>query len=156
MRVLLVDDEREFVTTLSNRLSLRGVGTDVVFTGQKALDYVRTRAPDVIVLDLNMPGLDGMDCNFSSSILHLKFDIQFANHDIRGVVAFGCLIEIPRNVIQMRAEVSAHNTRSESQVFKRYVDTGVYVQIGSHDNSVRATLAFGVLLIDIGKNGRTG
>jgi DNA-binding response OmpR family regulator len=61
MRVLLVDDEIDFVTTLSNRLGMRGIKTDVVHDGQQALDYVAQKEPDVIVLDLKMPGMYGMD-----------------------------------------------------------------------------------------------
>lgn len=61
MRVLLVDDEIEFVNTLSNRLGMRGIQTDVVHDGQQCLDYVAKREPDVIVLDLKMPGMYGME-----------------------------------------------------------------------------------------------
>ena len=61
MKVLLVDDEIDFVTTVSSRLALRGIGADVVHDGQQALDYVDKREPDVMVLDLNMPGLHGME-----------------------------------------------------------------------------------------------
>lgn len=61
MKVLLVDDEIEFVNTLSNRLGMRGIGTDVVHDGQEALDYVAKQEPDVIVLDLEMPRVHGMD-----------------------------------------------------------------------------------------------
>jgi DNA-binding response OmpR family regulator len=61
MKVLLVDDEIDFVTTLSNRLGMRGIKTDVVHDGQEALDYVEEDEPDVIVLDLKMPGMYGME-----------------------------------------------------------------------------------------------
>ena len=61
MQVLLVDDEIEFVTTLSNRLGMRGIKTNVVHDGDQALDYVKEQEPDVIVLDLKMPGLHGME-----------------------------------------------------------------------------------------------
>ena len=61
MKVLLVDDEIEFVNTLSNRLGMRGIQTDVVHDGEQALEYVKKQEPDVIVLDLKMPGLYGME-----------------------------------------------------------------------------------------------
>ena len=80
MRVLLVDDEADFATTLCHRLSLRGMGTDVVFNGQQALEYVEKRAPDVIVLDLNMPGLNGMD---------VLRELRKNNPDIRVVILSG-------------------------------------------------------------------
>jgi DNA-binding response OmpR family regulator len=61
MRVLLVDDEIEVVNTLSNRLGMRGIKADVVHDGQQALDYVKKHEPDVMVVDLKMPGLHGME-----------------------------------------------------------------------------------------------
>ncbi len=61
MKVLLVDDEIEFVTTLSNRLGMRGIKTDIAYDGKQALEHVKKEEPDVIVLDLKMPGLHGME-----------------------------------------------------------------------------------------------
>ena len=61
MKVLLVDDEEEFVKTLAERLKLRDLGSDTVYDGEGALDYVEKQEPDVMVLDLRMPGIDGMD-----------------------------------------------------------------------------------------------
>ena len=61
MRVLLVDDEIDFVTTLSNRLGMRDIQTDVVYDGEQALEHVKKQEPDVIVLDLKMPGMYGME-----------------------------------------------------------------------------------------------
>lgn len=61
MKVLLVDDEIEFVTTLSNRLGMRGIQADVVHDGEQALEYVKKHEPDVMVLDLKMPGMYGME-----------------------------------------------------------------------------------------------
>ncbi len=60
-RVLLVDDEREFVETLSERLIMRDMGSAVVYDGQSALDFVQEEEPDVMILDLKMPGIDGIE-----------------------------------------------------------------------------------------------
>ncbi len=59
--VLLVDDEREFVETLSERLMLRDIGTAVAYDGEQALALLARQEPKVMVLDLKMPGLDGME-----------------------------------------------------------------------------------------------
>jgi DNA-binding NtrC family response regulator len=61
IRILLVDDEEEFVTTLSERMEMRGFDASVAFDGQKAMETLKTRVPDVMVLDLRMPGIDGME-----------------------------------------------------------------------------------------------
>ncbi len=60
-KVLLVDDERDFVETLSERLRLREVGTSVVYDGEQALAAVEEDEPEVMVLDLRMPGVDGTE-----------------------------------------------------------------------------------------------
>jgi len=61
IKVLLVDDEVEFVTTLGERLRLRELKVDTVFDGTQALAFIAKTEPDVIVLDLKMPGLHGID-----------------------------------------------------------------------------------------------
>ena len=75
MKVLLVDDEIDFATTLSKRLRLRGMGVDVVHDGQQALDYVKEREPDVMVLDLKMPGLRGMEVLARLSTAHPNLQV---------------------------------------------------------------------------------
>ena len=61
LKVLLVDDEEEFVKTLSERLQLRGFAAEIAFNGERALKIVNDRFPDVMILDLKMPGIDGME-----------------------------------------------------------------------------------------------
>ena len=75
MKVLLVDDEIEFVNTLSNRLGMRGITTDVVYDGEQALEYVTKHAPDVIVLDLEMPKVHGMEVLRRLSKTHPKIQV---------------------------------------------------------------------------------
>ncbi len=60
-KVLLVDDEREFVKTLSERLNMRDMGSAVVYDGESALELIRRDEPEVMVLDLKMPGVDGIE-----------------------------------------------------------------------------------------------
>jgi len=59
-RLLLVDDEKEFVHTLSERLEARDLAAAIACDGEDALSFVRGQTPDVIVLDLKMPGIDGL------------------------------------------------------------------------------------------------
>ena len=60
-KVLLVDDEREFVQTLSERLMMRDMGSAVVYDGESALNLVEEDEPEVMILDLKMPGIDGIE-----------------------------------------------------------------------------------------------
>ena len=60
-KVLFVDDEKDFVQTVSERLISRDVGTYGVFDGEQALNVIQEDRPDVMVLDLKMPGLYGVE-----------------------------------------------------------------------------------------------
>ena len=60
-KVLLVDDEREFVQTLSERLLMRDMGSAVAYDGESALAMINEDEPEVMILDLKMPGIDGIE-----------------------------------------------------------------------------------------------
>lgn len=59
--VLLVDDEEELVNALAERLQIRGFNAEIALNGEQALQTVQDRPPDVMVLDLRMPGIDGLE-----------------------------------------------------------------------------------------------
>lgn len=61
IKVLLVDDEEIFAQTLSERLRMRDLESDTVYDGGHAIDFLSENEPDVMVLDLKMPGMDGME-----------------------------------------------------------------------------------------------
>ena len=61
LKVLLVDDEKEFADSLAERLALRKLQTKVVYDGEQALEAVKVEQPDVMILDLRMPGMDGLE-----------------------------------------------------------------------------------------------
>lgn len=59
-RVLVVDDERQFAETLAERLRTRGMEVHTAYDGASAVEAVRQTHPDVVLLDLSMPGMDGL------------------------------------------------------------------------------------------------
>jgi DNA-binding response OmpR family regulator len=61
LKLLLVDDEEEFAATLAERLELRGFEVVTANDGEEALRLVQIDPPEVLVLDVRMPGLGGMD-----------------------------------------------------------------------------------------------
>lgn len=61
IKVLLVDDEQSFVETLSERLQMRDLESETAYNGSEALSFVDDKEPDVMVLDLKMPGINGME-----------------------------------------------------------------------------------------------
>ena len=61
IRVLIADDEVEFASTLATRLKLRKFDARVANSGEEALAAIEQEAPDVLLLDLKMPDLDGLE-----------------------------------------------------------------------------------------------
>jgi len=61
LRVLIVDDEEELVSALVERLNLRGFAAHGVTTGAEALRVLDGQEFDVVLLDVKMPGLGGLE-----------------------------------------------------------------------------------------------
>lgn len=60
-KILLVDDEKEFLTVMSERMAARGMDVTTAGSAQEALQQVESGTYDAIVLDLKMPGMDGIE-----------------------------------------------------------------------------------------------
>lgn len=75
MRIILVDDEKELVTTLVERLSFRGIKADWALNGEEAIDLVEQNHYDLAVLDVKMPGMSGFTVKKKLQALqsHMKF-----------------------------------------------------------------------------------
>ena len=74
MRILVVDDNVDTATSISSLLSRKGHTSTVAHDGLAALDVARSFAPDVVLLDLGLPGLDGYRVAQT-----LRTELQFAN-----------------------------------------------------------------------------
>ena len=61
MRLLIVEDEKELCDAVAQSLFEAGYEVDTCYDGDEALDYILSEDYDLIVLDLNLPGTDGMD-----------------------------------------------------------------------------------------------
>ena len=59
-RILLVDDEEQFVQALSERLTLRGYDVTTSLSGEDALEKLKQYNYEVVILDIAMPGLNGI------------------------------------------------------------------------------------------------
>jgi len=60
-KLLLVDDEEDFVFALAERLRFRKYDTRAATSGEAALSEIEKERPDIVVLDLKMPGMGGME-----------------------------------------------------------------------------------------------
>ena len=61
MKVLVVDNETEFASTLAERLRLRKIEAKSVYSGAEALEAVTRSVPDVMILDMQMPDMTGLE-----------------------------------------------------------------------------------------------
>jgi DNA-binding NtrC family response regulator len=61
IRVLLVDDEKDFIEPLAQRLELRAINVQTALNGEDALNLIQHEDLDVVVLDVLMPGKDGIE-----------------------------------------------------------------------------------------------
>jgi DNA-binding NtrC family response regulator len=74
-KILLVDDEDRFRTTMRKMLSGHGLDVSDVDSGQAALDALSAQPYDVVVLDLRMPGLDGVQTLKAMKALHADLEV---------------------------------------------------------------------------------
>ena len=59
--ILVVDDDKDILELISYNLNKNGYRVTCVTTGEEALEKARSEAPDVLILDLMLPGLDGLE-----------------------------------------------------------------------------------------------
>jgi DNA-binding NtrC family response regulator len=60
-KILLVDDETDFTTALSKRFTVRGMAVETAASGKEALEKVKEQDFDAVLLDIAMPGWDGVE-----------------------------------------------------------------------------------------------
>jgi DNA-binding response OmpR family regulator len=75
MKVLLVDDEEDFVQTLAERLELRGFSISIANSGRSALGRIEDSLPDMVVLDVMMPGIGGLEVLKQLKAQHPKMPV---------------------------------------------------------------------------------
>lgn len=73
-RVLLVDDEVEFLAALAERLEIRGLQVDTATSGEVALEKAGARPFDAILLDMAMPGMNGVET--LEGLMEINPDLQ--------------------------------------------------------------------------------
>lgn len=84
MRILVVDDDPEIVSFLRRGLIYEGYNVDTAGDGAEALAKAREREPDLVVLDIMMPGIDGLEV---SQRLRSASDVPILMLTAKGTVA---------------------------------------------------------------------
>ena len=107
-KVLLVDDELEFTAALAERLALRGMDASTATSGEEALKILETDPPHIVVSDLMMPGLGGMELlkriqerhSGVRVILLTGMSYAFDMQEGKRLGAFACLMK-PLNIDEL-------------------------------------------------------
>jgi DNA-binding response OmpR family regulator len=79
MKIILVDDEKKFINMLAKRLTMRGIQTDIVFTGNDAIKKISETNYDVAVLDIKMPGISGIELKKELKAIDSKLKFVFVS-----------------------------------------------------------------------------
>ncbi len=121
-KVLFVDDEKDFVQTVSQRLISRDVGTYGVFNGEDALEIIAEDRPDVMVLDLKMPGLYGVEVLRRSKEMAPEVEVIIltghgTSKDMKDCMDLGAFAYLnkPVDIEELSATIKAANEKVHSK-----------------------------------------
>jgi DNA-binding NtrC family response regulator len=124
--VLLVDDEAEFVSVLAERLEARGLIVETAESGETALVKAKAKAFDAILLDMTMPGMDGIET--LRGLLEINPDLQVVLLTGRATLTQGVdamklgaldLLEKPADIETVVEKIQLAATRRSSLADKR-------------------------------------
>jgi DNA-binding NtrC family response regulator len=74
-KVLIVDDEAEFASALAERLQLRDYDARAVYSADDGFESISADVPDVILLDLKMPGIKGIEALKTIKLAHPMIEV---------------------------------------------------------------------------------
>ena len=96
LKILLIDDEEELVSTLQERLRMRNMEAEIATDGHSALERMRNEAFDVVVVDMKMPGLDGLDVRDTIHRLYPQVNVLLVTgHGAEGKLSHDQLLTDP-------------------------------------------------------------
>ena len=142
MRLLVVEDEKDLCDTIAKVLYDSGYEVDTCYDGDEALDYILTEEYDLIVLDLNLPGMDGMDIlkelrqkNEETKVLILSARSQIADK-VEGLDAgANDYMEKPFHLQELEARIRSLTRR-------KFVQKDVCLQCGDIRFNTRERVAY--------------
>ena len=142
MRLLVVEDEKDLCDSIAKVLYDSGYEVDTCYDGEEALDYILTEEYDLIVLDLNLPGMDGMDIlkelrqkNEETKVLILSARSQIADK-VEGLDAgANDYMEKPFHLQELEARIRSLTRR-------KFVQKDVCLQCGDIRFNTRERAAY--------------
>ncbi|HDZ90588.1 MAG: response regulator transcription factor [Deltaproteobacteria bacterium] len=126
--ILVVDDDEDIVQTIKGNLELDGYEVLTAFDGRSGVDMVRKHRPDLIILDLNLPDIDGIK---ACQIIRREFDFPIIMLTARDGVSDTVLglecgaddyMVKPFNFLELSARIKAILKRVERDLVKNYCE----------------------------------
>lgn len=129
--ILVVDDDQDIMQTIKGNLELDGYRVICAQDGRTGLDMVKNSRPDLIMLDLNLPDIDGIK---ACQIIRREFDFPIIMVTARDGVSDKVLglecgaddyIAKPFNSLELSARIKAVLNRMERSIVKNNFESGV-------------------------------
>ncbi len=130
-RVLLIDDEKELLKTLAERLEVRGLVVETAESGEEALAIIEHADFDAVVLDLAMPGIDGIET--LKRMHEIKPDLQVVLLTGHATVAKSIeamklgavdLLEKPADIKDLLAGIE-EASKKKAVLFEKHIEEGI-------------------------------
>ncbi|WP_319587361.1 response regulator [uncultured Desulfobulbus sp.] len=129
VKVLLIDDDQEFLDILSERLTIRDMEVKTAASAKTGLDLVKNTFFDVIILDLQMPEMDGLQALEQLTAINPNLQIiLLTGHATvaRGVQAMKLgAVDVLEKPVNIRELVEKIRTTSTEKVFKSKGHSGL-------------------------------
>lgn len=128
--ILIVDDDPDIVQTIKGNLELDGFAVSSAHTGREGLDRIRGRRPDLVILDLGLPDIDGIKC---CQFIRREYDIPIIMLTARDSVADMVLglecgaddyMVKPFNALELSARIRAVLKRMARSLVKNRYECG--------------------------------
>ena len=121
MHILIIEDEEQLCRSMAEGLRMDGYETDTCFDGEEGLELCMTENYDLILLDLNLPGIDGLEIlrqfrtfNTNTPVLILSARVQI--QDKVGRAGSGSQ-RLPHQAISFRRAGSPHPQPYPTQIY---------------------------------------
>ncbi|MBW1797304.1 MAG: response regulator transcription factor [Deltaproteobacteria bacterium] len=141
--ILIVDDDRDIVQTIKGNLELDGYEVLCAYDGRSGIDMAKTHRPDLIILDLNLPDIDGIK---ACQIIRREFDFPIIMLTARDGISDRVLglesgaddyMVKPFNFLELSARIKAIFKRVERNLVKSHYKTrGLSIDFMSRKISV--------------------
>ena len=158
IRILIVDDDQINSRTLSKRLTKRGFSVDCVASGKDCLEYIQHEIPDLILLDIVMPDMSGLQVLQYIRSVYSSIDIPIimatAKTDVSDIVdalrmGANDYMQKPMNIdiaeARINAQITAGRNYRDAMEKKEVEAVNTLIATYNHEINNPLTIAYGLL-----------